>query len=270
MVLACKSSLNGTRALQSMSNFSSKEVDRDGKTDVVNHDRLVCKHIFVLCRPNYSELKTGRLGLLQLTLPCFTVQSGRAAKGQHTGSKNHIQGLTSSKEFLLPSMDDFVLTIDSEDEAPIKTITKKLITRVVEDEVTLDPDFNFDPHGGMDLSWGLEDVEDTVQVGTKPVRNISRIIGIVLINWLQKPLSVDDIIERRMGLQSKKRKRGSSAGTEDSDEGSDVDEEVDNASEDETEDGSEDGMYSSNLSPYGLFTAFTRIWHGRGRQRNRT
>ncbi|KAI0312629.1 DEAD-domain-containing protein [Amylostereum chailletii] len=89
------------------------------------------------------------------------------------------------------ALHDFIMTIDSDDEA--ETSKQKKLGSSKADDVQLDPEFTFDLSGDpyQDLADGIRDVDDLVKKGSKP-----------------DPISVDDIIaKRRLGTTSGKRKR---------------------------------------------------------------
>ncbi|KDQ08490.1 hypothetical protein BOTBODRAFT_165934 [Botryobasidium botryosum FD-172 SS1] len=135
-------------------------------------------------------------------------------------------------------MSDFIFTLDSEPEDEIsvkepaassssKKKSKESAQVVEEESALLDPEFNFDVGGGLDLTWDLGDEQDVVKTGSRP-----------------EPISVDDIIARRkvkgaaLTQKSTKRKRG-----EDGDdlEGSDA---SDSEGEEESERGDESASES--------------------------
>ena len=70
--------------------------------------------------------------------------------------------------------DDFVMTLDSDEEQPSEAVTHAKFSKVV-DEAQLDPDLTFDisedPYS--DLFHGVENHTDIVKSGSKPVRLIS-------------------------------------------------------------------------------------------------
>ncbi|KAF9785870.1 DEAD-domain-containing protein [Thelephora terrestris] len=98
---------------------------------------------------------------------------------------------------------DYVMTIDSDDEAPIQP------TKAKDESVQLDMNFVFDPSvDTLTETWNnASDLGDLVKTGSRPA-----------------PISVDDIIARRKQNQvSKKRKRPPAEEEEDQLSGSEVD-----------------------------------------------
>lgn len=87
--------------------------------------------------------------------------------------------------------DDFVMTLDSEEESPSKaTRISKHSGSKDADEALLDPAFTFDMSGDpyIDLIHGGADVADLVKSGSKPVRSFSALscslnIGLVRIRY---------------------------------------------------------------------------------------
>ncbi|KIP11968.1 hypothetical protein PHLGIDRAFT_27593 [Phlebiopsis gigantea 11061_1 CR5-6] len=124
--------------------------------------------------------------------------------------------------------DDFVMTIDSDDEgAPVKATKSK---EVVED-AQLDPDFVFDLSGDpySDLLGETTNIQDYVKKGTKA-----------------EPISVDDIIERRKLHKAATGKRKRDFDEFDEDGGSEDEDEESEESEDEEDEESEEEL----LGPY--------------------
>lgn len=69
--------------------------------------------------------------------------------------------------------DDFIMTLDSEEESPPDTIRPSKQSSAKEaDEALLDPAFTFDMSGDpyIDLVHGGADFADLVKSGSKPVR----------------------------------------------------------------------------------------------------
>ena len=74
------------------------------------------------------------------------------------------------------AVDDFVMTIDSDDEASAPVIAKPSAGKSSKTEdVQLDPEFTFDFSGDpyADLAGGMGDVDDFVKKGSKPVRDFT-------------------------------------------------------------------------------------------------
>jgi ATP-dependent RNA helicase DDX27 len=72
--------------------------------------------------------------------------------------------------------DDFVMTLDSEEESPSDTIGRSKHSSAKEaDEALLDPAFTFDMSGDpyVDLLHGGTDFADVVKSGSKPVRSLN-------------------------------------------------------------------------------------------------
>jgi len=72
--------------------------------------------------------------------------------------------------------DDFVMTLDSEEESPSDTIGRSKHSSAKEaDEALLDPAFTFDMSGDpyADLLHGGTDFADVVKSGSKPVRSLN-------------------------------------------------------------------------------------------------
>ena len=72
--------------------------------------------------------------------------------------------------------DDFVMTLDSDEESPSEIVTHaKLSGSKVVDEAQLDPTLTFDISGDpySDLFHGEANYTDVVKIGSKPVRIIS-------------------------------------------------------------------------------------------------
>ena len=122
------------------------------------------------------------------------------------------------------AFDDFIMTIESDQEDTLPPAVKPAKSRVPEEEdAQLNPDFVFDPAGDFhdDILDGGANVADLVKKGSRPVylfpfltRNISL--------ESQEPISVDDIIaKRRLTKNTSKRKREEEEDSEqeDSDEG---------------------------------------------------
>ena len=72
--------------------------------------------------------------------------------------------------------DDFVMTLDSDEESPFEAVTHpKFSGSKVVDDAQLDPALTFDISGDpySDLLHGVENYTDIVKSGSKPVRLIS-------------------------------------------------------------------------------------------------
>jgi ATP-dependent RNA helicase DDX27 len=71
------------------------------------------------------------------------------------------------------ALDDFIMTLDSEEESPSDTIRRSRHSSTKEvDEALLDPAFTFDMSGDQytDILHGGADFADVVKSGSKPVR----------------------------------------------------------------------------------------------------
>lgn len=71
------------------------------------------------------------------------------------------------------ALDDFIMTLDSEEESPPDTIRRSKHSSAKEvDEALLDPAFTFDMSGDpyTDILHGGADFADVVKSGSKPVR----------------------------------------------------------------------------------------------------
>jgi len=71
------------------------------------------------------------------------------------------------------AVDDFIMTLDSEEESPPDTIRRSKHSSTKEvDEALLDPAFTFDMSGDpyTDILRGGADFADVVKSGSKPVR----------------------------------------------------------------------------------------------------
>ena len=96
--------------------------------------------------------------------------------------------------------DDFVMTLDSDEESPSEALTqaKNTASKVV-DEAQLDPALTFDISGDpySDLLHGVASYTDIIESGSKPVRLIGASCCSLMEIVIQNPISVDDIIARR-------------------------------------------------------------------------
>ena len=83
--------------------------------------------------------------------------------------------------------DDFVMTLDSEEESPSDTIGRSKHSSAKEaDEALLDPAFTFDMSGDpyIDILQGAADFADVVKSGSKPVRQVNASSSSLYIVWL--------------------------------------------------------------------------------------
>ncbi|VDB99617.1 unnamed protein product [Peniophora sp. CBMAI 1063] len=122
-------------------------------------------------------------------------------------------------------VEDFIMTIDSDDEGTSPLAKPAVPKSSKAEDVQLDPEFTFDFSGDpyADLTGGMADVDDFVKEGSKPA-----------------PISVNDIIaKRRARIITGKRKRDAS----DEDDGEDASSEEPSSGEPESdgEEESEDG-----------------------------
>ena len=71
------------------------------------------------------------------------------------------------------AVDDFVMTIDSDDEGAVSVAKPSAPKPSKAEDVQLDPEFTFDFSGDpyADLTGGMADVDDFVKKGSKPVRD---------------------------------------------------------------------------------------------------
>ena len=95
--------------------------------------------------------------------------------------------------------DDFVMTLDSDEESPSEVLTQAKNSSKVVDEAQLDPALTFDISGDpySDLFHGVANYTDIIESGSKPVRLISASCCSLMEIVIQNPISVDDIIARR-------------------------------------------------------------------------
>ena len=95
---------------------------------------------------------------------------------------------------------DFIMTIDSEEETPPLQGKRKL----AHEDIGLNPEFIFDVSSSS-IVGADNDLIDVIQTGSKPVGNVSIVMECKLMRMKKQPISVDDIIARRR--HAKKRKR---------------------------------------------------------------
>ena len=84
------------------------------------------------------------------------------------------------------ALDDFIMTLDSEEEPLSDTIRRSKHSSAKEvDEALLDPAFTFDMSGDpyTDILHG-EDFADVVKSGSKPVRQLAALYCSLYIIWL--------------------------------------------------------------------------------------
>ena len=151
--------------------------------------------------------------------------------------------VTPSNEALLPTAlhsprmadDGFIMTIDSDDEDASAKVSK---AKDATEEAQLNPDFTFDVSADpyADFLDEASRVDDTVEEGSKPVSSLYCPACLLLI-CMQRPISVDDIIERRKAQRATgKRKRDQEENDESEDEEiEDEDEEDEDGDEDDEE-----------------------------------
>ena len=114
---------------------------------------------------------------------------------------------------------DYVMTIDSDDEVPIRP------TRHKDEAVQLDMDFVFDPSvDTLTETWNnASGLRDLIKTGSRPVRVPPISCICCAYGHIQEPISVDDIIARRkQNRASKKRKRTLAEEDEEEDQPSDL------------------------------------------------
>ena len=108
------------------------------------------------------------------------------------------------------ALDDFVMTLDSEEESPSEAVTPaKLSGSKVVDETQLDPTLTFDISGDpySDIFHEETNYTDIVKSGSKPVRLF--IVSCCSLKEIvtQNPISVDDIIARRRFRGSSRKRK---------------------------------------------------------------
>lgn len=129
--------------------------------------------------------------------------------------------------------DDFIMTIDSDDEALPEPRKPSNAKGTIVEDAQLNPDFVFDLSGDpyVDLLGDASGPQDYIKKGSKPVRLLFTAVSYLLKLLNQEPISVDDIIERRkLKKVIGKRKRESDDGSHE-----------ESQSEDESEDNSVEG-----------------------------